>query len=106
MCIKELQEYVAAFQERRAKVTDEVVEQYMARRPLKWGGNPNPIAVVSTTAVQPDGDANEGEGEGGEVKMTKNQLKKLQKLKQAAEKKAQKLGGKSAEAEGSSKAPE
>jgi len=90
-------------------VTDEVVEQFMSRRPLKWGGNPNPVVTVSTTEVKADGtgkDAGEGEGAGGEVKMTKNQLKKLQKMKQTAEKKAQKLAGKEDGAAESSKATE
>ena len=109
MCIKELQDYVQAFQERRAKVTDEVVEQFMALRPLKWASNPNAVTVVSTTAVQPDGaaaGAAAGEGDGGDVKLTKNQLKKLQKERQIAEKKAQKLKGQGAGAGESSGAPE
>ncbi|RHZ60799.1 tryptophan--tRNA ligase WRS1 [Aspergillus thermomutatus] len=44
-CIAELQAYVQAFQERRAKVTDEVVAEFMRPRPLEWKGNPNPIVV-------------------------------------------------------------
>jgi hypothetical protein len=42
-CIKELQEYVAAFQERRKLVTEEVRELFMSIRPLTYGGNPNPV---------------------------------------------------------------
>jgi tryptophanyl-tRNA synthetase len=41
MAIALLQDYVAEFQERRAKVTDEVLEQYMKPRKLEWRGNPN-----------------------------------------------------------------
>ncbi|KAJ9152196.1 Tryptophanyl-tRNA synthetase, cytoplasmic [Coniochaeta hoffmannii] len=41
MAIALLQEYVGEFQERRAKVTDEVLEQYMTPRKLEWRGNPN-----------------------------------------------------------------
>jgi tryptophanyl-tRNA synthetase len=41
MAIALLQEYVAEFQERRAKVTDEVLEQFMKPRKLEWRGNPN-----------------------------------------------------------------
>ncbi|KAI9806751.1 MAG: tryptophan--tRNA ligase [Sarcosagium campestre] len=50
-CIKELQGYVAAFQERRSKVTPEIVQEFMAERPLEWKGNPNPITTsdASTT---------------------------------------------------------
>lgn len=44
-CIQELQAYVQAFQERRAKVTDEIREEFMRPRPLEWRGNPNPIVV-------------------------------------------------------------
>ncbi len=43
ICIKYLQEYVAGFQERRAKVTEEVLEDFVARKPLVYGGNPNPV---------------------------------------------------------------
>ncbi|KAF7159086.1 hypothetical protein CNMCM5623_004319 [Aspergillus felis] len=44
-CIAEIQTYVQAFQERRAKVTDEIVAEYMRPRALEWNGNPNPIVV-------------------------------------------------------------
>ena len=43
LCIKFLQDYVGGFQERKKKVTKEVREEFMAKRPLKWGGNPNPL---------------------------------------------------------------
>lgn len=85
ICIKELQTYVAAFQERRAKVDDETVKLFMERRPLKWGGNPRATIVVPTVE---NGDA--GEAADGDGKMTKNQLKKLEKIRQAEAKKAQK----------------
>lgn len=42
MAIKLLQEYVKDFQERRSKVTDEVLRQYTKPRELEWKGNPNP----------------------------------------------------------------
>jgi tryptophanyl-tRNA synthetase len=38
LCIKHLQEYVAAFQERRAKVTDDVVADFFAQKPLLFKG--------------------------------------------------------------------
>ncbi|KAK0727179.1 hypothetical protein B0T26DRAFT_737951 [Lasiosphaeria miniovina] len=88
ICIKELQTYVKAFQERRAKVDDEIVHQFMDRRPLKWAGNPRaPIVVpqVEGAAGTAAGEAAEGDG-----KLTKNQLKKLEKQKQIEAKKAQK----------------
>jgi tryptophanyl-tRNA synthetase len=90
-CIKEVQEYVQGFQERRAKVTDDILDYFMAKRPLKWAGNPNIVAVpVTKVAVEgPQGDA-----PAGEMAMTKNQLKKLEKLKQTAAKKAEKAAAK------------
>lgn len=42
LAIEALQKVVADFQERRAKVTDEVLESFMKPRKLHWGGNPNP----------------------------------------------------------------
>jgi len=88
ICIKELQKYVAAFQERRAKVGDDVVELFMERRPLKWVGNPKAPLVVPQV-VEGNADAADGK-EGGDGKLTKNQLKKLEKQKQIEAKKAQK----------------
>ena len=43
ICIKYLQDYVGAFKERRARVTDEDVKAFMAKRKLEYGGNPNPV---------------------------------------------------------------
>lgn len=45
LCIKELQKFVGEFQERRAKITDDIREEFMRPRELQWGGNPNPIVV-------------------------------------------------------------
>ncbi|KAH0536434.1 tryptophan--tRNA ligase [Glutinoglossum americanum] len=42
-CIKELQMYVAGFQERKKEVTEEVVALFMTPRKLEWKGNPNPV---------------------------------------------------------------
>lgn len=86
ICIKELQTYVAAFQERRAKVDDEAVKLFMTTRPLQWNGNPR-APVVVPQVQNADGEA---AAEGGDGKLTKNQLKKLEKQKQVEAKKAQK----------------
>lgn len=43
ICIKQLQEYVAAFQERRKLVTEEVRLDFFSRKPLTYQGNPNPV---------------------------------------------------------------
>jgi len=93
-CISELQTYVKAFQERRAAVTDEHVADFMALKKLEWKGNLNPIKV----------DRNEAKGAGGEEvkdgegKLTKNQEKKLAKLKMIEEKKAKEKAEKEAAA--------
>ena len=83
-CITELQTYVKGFQERRAAVTDELVEDFFSRKKLQWVGNPNPIAVAKE-----GGEASEEAAEGG---LTKNQLKKLAKQRLIDEKKAAKAG--------------
>lgn len=49
ICIKHLQAYVAAFQERRKTVTEGMREEFMKVRPLTWDGNPNPITVATAT---------------------------------------------------------
>ncbi|KAI0471770.1 hypothetical protein GGR56DRAFT_655440 [Xylariaceae sp. FL0804] len=100
ICIKHLQDYVAAFQARRAAVDDALVSTFMAVRPLKWRGNPNnPISDNSTNnaervvPVTAGGSSAEKPG-GGAGGMTKNQLKKLEKEKQIAAKKAEKAAAK------------
>ncbi|KAI9844437.1 MAG: tryptophan--tRNA ligase [Thelocarpon superellum] len=45
-CIAELQQYVAAFQQRKAQVSDETVKLFMSERKLEWGGNPNPTPAA------------------------------------------------------------
>ncbi|GAW12388.1 hypothetical protein ANO14919_017540 [Xylariales sp. No.14919] len=88
VCIKHLQEYVSGFQGRRAKATDEVVKQFMSVRPLKWGGNSKVERVIPIVGNQAEG-ADDG-------KLSKNQLKKLEKEKQIAAKKAAKAAEKQA----------
>jgi tryptophanyl-tRNA synthetase len=84
-CIGELQAYVKGFQERRAKVTDEVVDIFFARKKLEWKGNPNAKVTVK------EGETGVG-GQMAEVKIekTKNQLKKEAKEREIAAKKAAK----------------
>ncbi|GAP83958.1 putative tryptophanyl-tRNA synthetase [Rosellinia necatrix] len=88
ICIKHLQEYVAAFQERRTKATDDVVKQFMSVRPLKWGGNSKIERIVPVSSDQA-----ESVGDG---KISKNQLKKLEKERQIAARKAAKAAEKQA----------
>lgn len=93
-CAEELQVYVQSFQERRAKVTDEIVAEFMRVRPLnlKWG------TLTSSDAGASKATEGEAAAEGGDGKMTKNQLKKLEKQRQIEEKKKQKEAAKGAAA--------
>lgn len=84
-CILELQKFVAAFQERRAAVTDTLMREYMTPRKLEFKGNPNPTAPagaaeegVATEDNNAD-DAGEKSGRGtkGERKAAKLAAKKL-----------------------------
>ncbi|TGO50653.1 hypothetical protein BOTNAR_0385g00040 [Botryotinia narcissicola] len=86
-CIQELQKYVKAFQERRAKITDEVVADFFVRKELVWVGNPN--VKKATPAAGEEATSGEGvEGSGdGTGKLMKNQEKKLAKMKAIEEKK-------------------
>lgn len=85
LCIAEVEKYVTAFQERRALVTEEVIDEYMKVRPLEWTGNPNPIK-----AAPAEGSESTAGPVDGAPKLTKNQEKKLAKEKLIAEKKAAK----------------
>lgn len=105
ICIKYMQEYVAAFQERRSKATPEVVAQFMALRPLTWRGNPKApythdlSSATAGLSVQ-DGAGGAGAGEtGADGKLTKNAQKKLEKERQIAAKKAAKAAAKSGDGE-------
>ena len=93
ICIKYVQEYVADFQAKRAKATDEIVAEFMSIRPLEWKGNPMvPRADLVVPVKKPDAEGGDAAAEGaeGDGKMTKNQLKKLQKQQEIEKKKAEK----------------
>lgn len=97
ICIEHLQKYVGEFQERRAKVTDEVVDLFMSQRPLKWKGNPKAprvVPVVDGSSANAEGAT---DGAAGDGKLSKNQLKKLEKEKAIAAKKAAKAKEKGGE---------
>ncbi|KAG5944555.1 tryptophan--tRNA ligase [Claviceps sorghi] len=102
ICIDHVQKYVGAFQERRSKVTDAVVDDFMSVRPLEWRGNPNvPRAdvVVPVTKQPGDGAPSAGaDAAGAPGEMSKNQMKKLLKEQQTAAKKAAKAKEKEAAA--------
>jgi len=98
ICIKYMQEYVGAFQERRAKATPEVVAQFMALRPLTWRGNPKAPYTHDLSSATASLSVQDGAGAGetgADGKLTKNAQKKLEKERQIAAKKAAKAAAKS-----------
>lgn len=94
-----MQEYVAEFQERRAKVDEDVVKTFMSVRPLEWNGNPK-IPRADLVVPVTKGGAAGADGETGDGKLTKNQLKKLLKEQEIARKKAEKQKEKEAKTAG------
>ncbi|WYZ45010.1 hypothetical protein EsH8_VIII_000326 [Colletotrichum jinshuiense] len=91
-CAEELAKFCTGFQERRAKVDESTVDLFMSRRPLVWGSSEmlNSLPIRENTAAGAEA------AEGGDGKLTKNQLKKLEKQKQIDEKKAAKAKEKEA----------
>lgn len=89
-CVAELQKFVAAFQERRAAVTDELMREFMRPRKLEFQGNPHPTEA----AVRGKGESvANGVSEGGEKKERKDGrgTKGERKLEKLAAKKAEKF---------------
>lgn len=91
-CIKELQTFVAEFQERRANVTWEVMRSYMKPRKLEFQGNPNPTQPQASATAEANGEkangAVDGEKPGGKDGRGTKGERKAAKL---AEKQAEKL---------------
>ena len=85
-CIDMMTAYVKGFQEARAKVTDEIMEEFMRPRKLEWKGNQNPtkpkLSQASAGEAAPV-------GEDGKP-MTKNAAKKAAKLAEQERKKKEK----------------
>ncbi|KAK4040961.1 tryptophanyl-tRNA synthetase [Parachaetomium inaequale] len=85
-CADELIKFCTSFQERRAKVTDEMLDLFMRPRPLLWGG-------LKTDTVLPfvAGEVSDSRAAGdSKTPGSKNQAKKEKKMQLAAEKKLQK----------------
>ncbi|KAH7130169.1 hypothetical protein B0J11DRAFT_245764 [Dendryphion nanum] len=88
-CINMMTAYTKKFQEARAKVTDEILEEFLTPRQLQWNGNPKvPKPAKSVVEEKKDGDV-PTLGEDGKP-LTKNQQKKLLKLQEQEKKKAEK----------------
>lgn len=99
ICIETLQKFVVGFQERRAKVTHEVVRQFMDVRPLVWGQGGEPVEGGPKLEVAgKKGEEVKVEGEGGEKKeKSKAQLKKELKALEIEKKKKEKAEQKARE---------
>jgi len=90
-CISELQAFVGAFRERRAKVTHETMREYMRPRKLEYQGNPSPTkpqGAPTAEGATTNGTAADGEKAAGkDGRPTKGE----RKAAKVAEKKAEKL---------------
>ncbi|KAF2273077.1 Nucleotidylyl transferase [Westerdykella ornata] len=95
-CINMMTAYVKKFQEARAKITDEVLEEYLRPRKLEWRGNPNPTKP-KTSATEKEVDGAPAVDEDGKP-LTKNQQKKLAKLAEVERKKREKEAAAAAKA--------
>lgn len=84
-CVEELQKFVGAFQERRSKVTDEIMREFMTPRKLEFKGNPN-----STAPAAPAQENSEASGE-KKVESNRGTTKGERKAAKIAEKKAEKM---------------
>lgn len=99
ICIRELQAYVKWFQESRALVTDEVVRDFMARKPLQWRGNhecPKSSSIRGELQVADVMLKTTEDTEKAPEKLTKNQAKKIAKMREVEDKKAAKKAAKEA----------
>ena len=94
-----MSKYCVDFQERRSKISEEVVDQFMTPRPLTFRGQPSdkvlPI-VGGPKATQAKADESDP--------TSKHQQKKLEKLRQIEAKKAQKAKDKAEKADKADKA--
>lgn len=103
-CITMMNKYVKGFQDARAKVTDEILEQFLTPRKLEWKGNEKAKKEAAAkkeaegskqNAAAPE--AADGTLIGPDGKpITKTQLKKLQKQAENERKKKEKEAAKAA----------
>lgn len=90
-CIAELQKFIGAFQEKRAKIDHAAMRKYMAPRKMIYQGNPSPNGTQPTDGTT-NGESQAGEADpaapaGKDGRGTKGE----RKAAKAAEKKAEKL---------------
>jgi tryptophanyl-tRNA synthetase len=85
-CITMMSAYVKKFQEARANVTDEILEEFLRPRKLEWKGNPNPTKKAEETEEVTEGAMLDADGK----PMTKNAMKKAAKMAEVERKKKEK----------------
>lgn len=88
-CIQELQKFVGAFQEQRAKVTDEVMRSYMIPRKLEFTGNPNPTKPAGAASGEADGAGGEAKAAREDGRGTKGERKAAKLAEKLAAKQGQ-----------------
>ena len=99
-CIDMMIGYVRKFQEARAKISDEVLEDFLRPRKLEWKGNQNPTKPkLEKKEDKATGDAAAGLDEDGKP-MTKNAMKKAAKMAETERKKKEKAEAAAAKASG------
>jgi tryptophanyl-tRNA synthetase len=90
-CIDMMTTYVKTFQEARSKVTDETLEEFLKPRALEWKGNPNPTNKVEKKEEKKEDKAAESAALDADGKpISKNALKKAQKMAEVERKKKEK----------------
>lgn len=83
-CIRVLQDFAKEFQERRAAVTDDVLNKFMsANREFKWGTTPRkvpvkPLSKEELAKIQKEEESEQVNNNSGEKKLSKKDKKKLQ----------------------------
>ncbi|KAI7643340.1 Nucleotidylyl transferase, partial [Hortaea werneckii] len=99
-CIAELQTFVGAFQERRAKVDHGVMREYMRPRKLVWGGNPSPTKPAGKSEEGGgSGEGAAGDGAGGEKRADGRGTKGERKAAKRAAQKEEKLAARPKQAQ-------
>lgn len=101
-CIEELQKFVIAFQERRAKVTEEIMREFMTPRELEFAGKEKLLKMVGPEEVKKD----LGGGERGSREKSKGERKAEKLAAKKAEKEAEKLALRQKKESGDAAAPE
>ncbi|EAT86526.1 tryptophan--tRNA (Trp) ligase [Parastagonospora nodorum] len=89
-CINMMTAYVRKFQEARANVTDEILEEFLRPRKLEWKGNLNPTKKEDKKEEAAEGAEGAAMLDADGKPMTKNAMKKMLKMQEVERKKKEK----------------